>query len=193
MPGTRRATARDKKRERLHKAHPVRPRPSEVFAARLKVIRRDRDVSQTELAQRMTEAGRPMSKRALLGIEKGKEEGGRGLSLDEALSLCYLLRAAPATMLSPAEDELVWLTDDAGVDGDALRNWLRYGAVFSPATTREKLREDIEQVVLGYAQALLDAHKGNDGAGVRDAVMGLARSAVTYRKELDERGVADAS
>lgn len=190
-----RAAAKRRKREVIHKLHPVRRRPSEVFAERLKAIRSDRRVSQTELAQQMTEAGRPLSKRALMGIEKGKpaEEGGRGLSLDEALSLCYLLRAAPATMLSPAEGELVWLTDaEGGVDGEGLRNWLHHGAVFSPATTREKLRKDIEQVVLAYAQTLLDAQRGGDQAGVLDAVRGLARSAVNYSRELDQRGVSDA-
>lgn len=192
MPRTR-ATAQQRKREAIHAKYPVRPRPSEVFAEKLKAIRTDRRVSQTELAQRMTEAGRPMSKRALMGIEKGKQEGGRGLSLDEAIALCQLLRAAPATMLTPAEGELVWLTDDTGTDGDGLRNWWSHGAVFSPAATREKLREDIEQVVLAYAQALLDADKGGDNAGVLDAMKGLARSAYAYGKELEERGVADAS
>ena len=134
-----------------------------------------------------------MSKRALLGIEKGKEEGGRGLSLDEAIGLSKLLGASLSTMLTPAGEGLVWLTDDAAVDGDGLRNWFRHGAVFGPASTREKLRDEIEQVVLAYAQALLDAKKGDDQAGLLDAARGLARSAVTYRKELDERGVADAS
>jgi transcriptional regulator with XRE-family HTH domain len=185
--------AQQRKREAIHKKYPVRPRPSEVFAGKLKTTRKQRLVSQTELAQKMTEAGRPMSRRALLGIEKGKEVGGRGLLLDEAIALCELLGAAPTTMLTPAREGLIWLTDDAGVDGEGLRNFLQHGAAFSPATTREKLRVDIEQVVLAYAQALLDAQRGGDQAGVRDAVRGLARSAVTYAKELDVRGVADAS
>jgi hypothetical protein len=130
-----------------------------------------------------------------LRIEKGStpEEGGRGLSLDEALAFCSVLQAAPANMLSPAEGELVWLTADRGVDGEGLRNWLRFGAVFSPATTREKLRDDIEEIVLGLAQALLDAYRSGDNAGVLDAMRALARSAVTYSKELEERGVADAN
>lgn len=187
--------SRERKRQWMHEKYPVRPRPSEVFAERLRVTRKDRHLSQTELARKMTDVGRPMSKPALLRIEKGAvpEEGGRGLSLDEALAFCAVLGAAPATMLSPPEDELVWLTEEDAVNGEALRNWLRFGAVFSPATTREKLREDIEQYVLGYAQAILDAHRGKDEAGVLDAMKGLARSAVKYSEELEKRGVADAS
>jgi len=46
--------------------------------------------------------------------------------------------------------------------------------------------------VISHAHAILDAHEGNDQAGLRDAVIGLALSAQRYAKELDERGVADA-
>src|SRR5262245_2425001 len=124
---------RREKRERLHALYPVRLRPSEVFAQRLKATRTDRHLSQTELARRTTDTGRPMAKPALLRIEKGQppEMGGRGLSLDEALAFCSVLGTAPATMLSPPEGELVWLTDDEAVDGDGLRDWFRHGAVFS--------------------------------------------------------------
>ncbi|MDQ3381637.1 MAG: helix-turn-helix domain-containing protein [Actinomycetota bacterium] len=187
-----RGVSRQEKRERIHALYPVRRRPSEVFAERLKAIRKARQQSQTEVSRRMTEVGRPMSKPALLRIEKGSapEDGGRILTLDEALAFCSVLGIAPATMLSPPEGELVWLDDEHGVDGEALRNWLHLGAVFSPATTREKLRKDIEQVVLSHAQALQDANRLGDEAGVRDAVRSLAKSAIRYSTELDTRGVA---
>ena len=83
-------------------------RPSEIFARRLREVRTARGESQETLAQTMTERGAcPLSKAALLRIEKGKgfDEGGRGLSLDEAIALAAVLNAAPAHLLTPPEGE----------------------------------------------------------------------------------------
>jgi transcriptional regulator with XRE-family HTH domain len=77
-------------------------RPSEVFAVRLRETRKARNLSQTELARRMTNAGRPMSKEALLRIENGT----RGLSLDEAIALIAVLFAVPPHLLTPPGDEM---------------------------------------------------------------------------------------
>lgn len=142
--------------------------PSEVFAARLRELRKARGLSQGELAQLMKEAGRPMSRAAVQAVEAGT----RGISLDEVLAFAAALFAVPTQLLSPVDDETVWLTDKIGVRGDGMRQWLRFGDAFIagagdlPPERREDLRQ---QAVLVHARALLDAHRANDKAGMQEA------------------------
>lgn len=162
-------------------------RPSRVFGDRLREIRRDRKFSQTELAHRMTERGRPMSKEALLRVERG----GRGLSLDEALALAACLHVAPAHLLSPPGEEIVWLTDKQGVDSEGMRAWLLHGDEFIATASeyqRGELAKALEGVVLAHARALVDAQKGDDKAGVRNQLYALGRAALRYQKALEDRG-----
>ena len=159
-------------------------RPSAVFAARLREIRKARGLSQELLAHSMTEGGRPLNKAALLRIESGE----RGLALDEALALAALLHAAPAHLLSPPEEEaLVWLTDQRGVDGDGMRDFLRFGEplALSPEGQRARLSSSLEQAVIVYARALVDAVQGNDRAGQKEALLALGRMALAHREALE--------
>jgi transcriptional regulator with XRE-family HTH domain len=156
-------------------------RPSKVFTDRLREVRDDRGISQAELARRMTAAGRPLGKLAYMRIENDE----RGLSLDEALALAFILQAAPAHLLTPAEGELVALVDGANANGRAMRNFLRFGNPFAPEVARERLSAHLEQAVLVYAQALVDAHKGKDAAGMNDALRALAQTAIDHREALE--------
>jgi transcriptional regulator with XRE-family HTH domain len=159
-------------------------RPSEVFATRLRDTRKARGLSQTELAQRMTERGRPMSKAALLRIENGE----RGLSLDEALAFAAVLFAVPAHLLSPPDDAIVWLTDNMGVDGEGLRAWLLHGYEFIATASdyhRGERAKSLEEVVLAHAQALVDARRGKDKAGEVAALKQLAETSLIYRSQLE--------
>jgi len=116
----------------------------------------------------MTEAGRPLSKVALLRIETGK----RGLSLDEALALARLLDVAPAHLLSPPDGSTVSLTNQRGVDGAGMRNWLLFGEPLLDATPTGKralMRMRLSFALETYARALVDAKNGGDTAGVEDA------------------------
>ncbi len=155
--------------------------PSEVFAARLRETRRARGFSQTELAHTMTERGRPLSREALLRIENGE----RGLSLDEALALAAVLYVAPAHLLSPPDDGIVWLTDTQGVDGEGIRAWLLHGDEFV-ATASEYQRGErakaVGRAVLAHATALVDAQRGNDKAGVRVQLAALGTMAARVRE-----------
>jgi len=157
-------------------------RPSDVFATRLREIRDDRGFSQAELARRMTEAGRPMSKAALLRIEKGT----RGLSLDEAVALAELLGVAPAHMLSPPDDAIVWLTSKSGVDGSGMRNWLLFGdpLLLSPPGQRVTLRLQLVGAIEVYAQAIIDAKKGRDRNGEQHAIRALEAAILNHNTEL---------
>jgi transcriptional regulator with XRE-family HTH domain len=147
--------------------------PSEVFASRLRAIRKERGLSQDDVARRMTEGGRPLSKVALLRIEKGT----RGLSLDEALALARVLDVAPAHLLSPPDGSTVSLTDNVAVDGAGLRNWLLFGEPLlheTPTGRRAHMRMRFAAAVETYAQALVDAKNGGDTAGVENAKRMLA-------------------
>jgi transcriptional regulator with XRE-family HTH domain len=148
-----------------------RMRPSEVFAERLREKRKDRGLTQGQLADELTAAGIPMSKTALLGIENGK----RGLSLDEALGITAVLNAVPAHMFTPPEGAWVRLTDKTGTDALGFREFLRYGFPWSldavpveylPEEEREKFQLELAHIAL----TLVDAYRGVDRVGIKDAV-----------------------
>src|SRR5215212_2986864 len=132
--------------------------PSEAFALRLRETRRARELSQTELARRMTAAGHPMTKAGLLRLENGD----RRLTLDEAFALAQVLEAVPAHLLSPPEDREVYVftTDTSGYDGEALRSWLRFGHPWEEAwIEREGARNHrIEGEITRHSLALVDAY-----------------------------------
>jgi hypothetical protein len=113
------------------------------------------------------------------------ENDDRGLSLDEALALAFILQAAPAHLLTPPEGQLVALVDGANANGEAMRNFLRFGNPFAPEVGRERLSAHLEQAVLVYAQALVDAHKGNDAAGMNEARKALVNAALDHRDALE--------
>jgi transcriptional regulator with XRE-family HTH domain len=150
-------------------------RPSEVFAARLRETRRARNMSQTKLAQRMTDWGRPMSREALLRIENES----RGVSLDEALALIACLFAVPPHLLTPPGDEYVWLTDNLGVNGEEMRAWLRYGDAYiaqSGDLPDELVADRLQAAIVVHAQALVDATRGDDEAGKREALRAIGEA-----------------
>jgi transcriptional regulator with XRE-family HTH domain len=174
-----------------------RKRPSEVFATRLRETRRARDLSQAELARRMTEVGRPMSKAALLRIENGE----RGLSLDEAIALTRILHAVPAQILTAPDGTLTALTGHESVDGGGMRNWLMYGEpvlAFSIAIDlegtepRAVLRGRLESDITHHALALADAARANDKAGITAAGEAIVRAVHTYQEATEQRGQGDA-
>ena len=143
----------------------------------------ERPEIQAELARKMTAVGRPLGKLALMRIENGE----RGLSLDEALALAFLLQAAPAHLLKPREGELVALVDGGNGNGAAIRNFLRFGEPFgsTPEGKRERLSARLGEAVLVYAQALIDANRGNDRAGMNEALAALGRVALEHREALE--------
>lgn len=145
-------------------------RPSDVFGSRLAELRRERGLSLEALAQRMRDEGfKTMSKTAVLHVETGK----RGLSLDEALGFATVLAAVPAQMVSPPDDELVWLTENRAADGDGMRAWLRFGYSFLTDAGDERVEKLRLEVVEAHARALLDAGKLKDKAGQREALRAM--------------------
>jgi transcriptional regulator with XRE-family HTH domain len=158
-------------------------RPSDVFGTRLREIRRDRDLTQQELAEALEVAGRPMNKAAIVRIERGE----RGVSLDEALALAYVLNVAPATMLSPPEGEHVWLTGTFAVEGWELRNWLLFGdpTLWTSEGQRVRARMDLVFTIEGFAQAIVDAKRGGDTAGSQAAALALRDAINDHQQKLE--------
>jgi transcriptional regulator with XRE-family HTH domain len=159
-----------------------RRRPSHDYAKRLRETREARGFTQTELAQLVSDAGQPISKAALLRIERGE----RGLSLDEALALAQVLYVAPAHLLSPPDDEQVWLTPSYAVDGAGMRNWLLFGdpLLLTPPGKRVRARTELAFIVEAHAQALMDAKRGNDQAGRDRANRELVAAIRDHQQEI---------
>ena len=159
------------------------PSASEIFARRLRETRLARGLSQAELARQMQERGVAMSKVAVLRIERGE----RGLSLDEALAFARVLGASPAHLLSPPDGEHVWLIETEGLTGGELRNWLLFGDPFLVSEEGQRVRARYKAIfaIEGLAQAIVDAKRGDDRAGVEAAFRQLVEVTQTHRDELE--------
>lgn len=71
--------------------------PAQVLAANLRGFRRVRDMSQDELAERMTILGHGWMRATVSEVERG----GRKVSIDELLSLALVLSATIGDLLDP--------------------------------------------------------------------------------------------
>ena len=113
-------------------------------------------------------------------------------ALDEALAITMALNAVTAYMLSPPEEAMVAVNDKFAMDGAGLREWLRFGLWnWEPAPDeghsdgkRARFQRNLEVL----AQTLIDAVRGRDRAGVKDA--GEAIVAEVRRREKETEGEA---
>jgi transcriptional regulator with XRE-family HTH domain len=166
---------------------PEKLKPSKVFVQRLRENRVAHRVTQKQLAERMTKGGRPMSRAALLQLEKGE----RGLSLDEAVGLAMCLFASPAQLLTPPEGTQLALTDKWPTDGAGLRAWLITGdpGLAWPTTPKEADRDALDEILKRqlavYAQLLVDAIRGKDEAGRNDAYKEIVNAIERHREALE--------
>jgi transcriptional regulator with XRE-family HTH domain len=143
-------------------------RPSEVFARRLRETRKARGLTQTQLAAELTNAGVPISKTALLGIETLK----RRVTLDEALAIAAGLNAVPAHMLSPPEGAFLQVDDRFAIPARGVREFLQFGLPWNVDDTPDELLPDDEEAFrlrLGQlAQALVDAERTDNDDAARE-------------------------
>lgn len=77
------------------------PRPSEVFAARVREVRLDRGLTQAGLTERLKRLGLDLHPTAITKIEKGD----RSVGLDEFLLLAAALNVPPPMLLLPLGTE----------------------------------------------------------------------------------------
>ena len=164
-------------------------RPSEVFKMRLKELRQRRGLSQAELADAMTANGFPMNRQALIRIEAGDQT----LPLDTALMFAAVLNVAPAHLLSPPDDEHVFVTATEGFDGAGMRSWLRFGDAMREVQTArnqaDKQADSLGRRLEVYARALVDARAGRDDAGAVEALKAI----VDAVRSASEEEISDAS
>jgi len=141
-------------------------RPSEVFAVRLREMRNERGRTLEQLAARVNEMGVPMTKTAVLRIEKGE----RGISLDEAVAFAAALNVVFASLLSPPEGEVIAVTDKMAMNGERFREWLRYGLWDwqpAPDEAHDEGRANFHRSRLAaLARAMAEAHDAQDWGGV---------------------------
>jgi transcriptional regulator with XRE-family HTH domain len=187
----------------------MRAKPSDVFRGRVRELRTTRatprsrrglvGLTQAELAERLTELGRPMSKTSLMRLERGE----RDVSLDEALAITAALDAVPAFMLTPPDDADVEieLTGEHVLGSGQMREWLRKGTpafrggVPADAQIGEELYwtgldpenlEDAEagfrRLVVSIATDIVDAYRGNDNRGVIEKVQELVAEVELWRR-----------
>jgi transcriptional regulator with XRE-family HTH domain len=97
--------------------------PPEVFARRMREVRRRRGWSQQQLAQRLSELGRPMDQTTVHRIES---EGTRSLnvSLADVLAIAAALSVSPVYLALPTDDlTSVAITPKTTIDARRAREW----------------------------------------------------------------------
>ncbi len=159
-----------------------RTKPSEVFALRLRETREARNITQTELARRMSDAGYPMKKKAILEIEKGQ----RKITLDEALALAWVLPAAPMNLLAPPGD-YVFPVESMGLDTHGFNNWINWGDPWLTTAKGKRVRSRMNLFASAenLAQSLLDAHRSNNKELELKSLVALGKLVERHKTEID--------
>lgn len=132
--------------------------PSDVVAARVRVVREKRRMSTPGLAARCAELGAPkLTAQALYKLEgqRGREDRRpRPVTVDELLALALALDVAPVHLLVPVDDgdEPYQVTATAAAERFRVRAWIRGHALLerfpragaSRAFFSEQPEEDVE-------------------------------------------------
>jgi transcriptional regulator with XRE-family HTH domain len=93
------------------------------IARNVESIRKERALTQAQLANVLREQGTPIDRASLSKIER---PSGRKITVDELLALAIALEVAPINLTAPWEiDDEVELPDGSVVDGLSVRRWLR--------------------------------------------------------------------
>lgn len=139
-------------------------------------------MSLDDLAEAMTQAGRPASAASLARLERGE----RDPTLDEALALAWWFSASPTAWLTPADDDALAVTTRDALDAETAQAWLRFG-LGSAERWRAQLAEDVALNIGNHARRALKAAAGaqDDAAlkAIRAALEGaLVKTMTDYRK-----------
>jgi|GraSoiStandDraft_41_1057321.scaffolds.fasta_scaffold1556533_1 transcriptional regulator with XRE-family HTH domain len=97
------------------------PKPSEVFRARLREVRRLKGWTQADLASALAAAGMNLGEPAITRMERGT----RGLSLDEAVAIAAVLGVSPLHMIVPLDDDSAQIAPGRTVSTADARAWIR--------------------------------------------------------------------
>jgi transcriptional regulator with XRE-family HTH domain len=160
---------------------------SRIFGRRLQETRRARGVSQTELADAMTEAGYEMGKTAVLRIENGTRE----LKLDEAIAFAQLLHVPFAYLLEPPHDGEVALTKNIATDGDGMKRWLVTGTPLGGLVWPEQMRtRQDRELAAAYLRDLAIAATAAALAGDKQAQRRANRDLMNAVSRIGDAGQA---
>jgi transcriptional regulator with XRE-family HTH domain len=90
-------------------SRPTPDRPlyaGEVFSVRLREIRERRGWSQTELAERLDDYGRPFQRTTITKLETPGHQQARNVKLEDVLAIAAVLGVAPVHLFIPLEDDV---------------------------------------------------------------------------------------
>jgi transcriptional regulator with XRE-family HTH domain len=114
---------------------PNKDSASDIVAARIRAVRRKRDLTVAELAEQCAAAGYPeLTAHALYSLEgrrSGTSRAARAVTVDELLALAKVLQVAPVHLLVPpsaGEDDTYQVTHAVAAPAPRVREWVRgYG------------------------------------------------------------------
>lgn len=107
--------------------------PSDVVGDWVRVLRQRRGWTAKKLAGHCAEAGAPLlTGPSILNIETGRRDAAgrrrRDVSVDELLTLAYVLGVSPVSLLFPESGAVLVTSTTPISDLEALRRWVRGGA-----------------------------------------------------------------
>jgi transcriptional regulator with XRE-family HTH domain len=173
-------------REKLIADDEARGKPSRLFARNLRVVRESRGLSQRQVAERMTDAGHPMTKVAVTRLEA--DALARKLTLDEALAFAWVLDTPLAHLLSPPDGSHVFPTAAVGLSGPAVRQWLLFGDPFDVKPERGRVRARLQVLsrVERLAQLLIDVRRQKNKFAENDVLVRLADVLAEHADEISK-------
>jgi hypothetical protein len=111
---------------------PSRSTTSDIVAARIRAVRRKRDLTVAGLAEQCAAAGYPeLTEHALYSLEgrrSGTRRPARAVTVDELLALAKVLQVAPVHLLVPpaaGDDEPYPVTHEVTAPARQVREWVR--------------------------------------------------------------------
>jgi len=104
---------------------PVEPlTPSTIMTRRMRELRERRGWTAEQLASRCAEVGMPSLTRSVIAnVESGRRQGG--FTIEEMLTLAYVLDVAPVYLFLPVEAALVSVTPKWVTSVGYVREWVR--------------------------------------------------------------------
>jgi transcriptional regulator with XRE-family HTH domain len=150
------------------------PRPSEVFADRLREIREVRRWTQQDLVDRLERMGEGYDRATIARMEIRK----RTISLDEALMLSAALGVSPLHMFVPlASDDIVRLAGRTNVTAHDLRVWVQGYTPLDEEDRRTWLaaHSDAEIAVISTINSVI--YLQERAADLQDAILALEKEA----------------
>jgi transcriptional regulator with XRE-family HTH domain len=146
-------------------------RPSDVVAARVRQVRKRRNLTTAQLAERCAALGAPdLTTQALYKLEGQRDVASRRprpVSVDELLVLAAALNVAPVHLLVPTDDfdESYRLTAEVGVSASSARAWIRGVLPLLPGDDGREYWSEVPQ-----GEFYMPAHWSGDGEVMIPAV-----------------------